>query len=1025
MIRSLQRTLPILLMLVGAFWCTAPAFGQQDISGTVTDAGNGDTLPGASVSVPGTTVGTATAGDGSYQLTVPETADSLRFSFVGYVAETVAIGDRSVIDIALEPSTRQLEDLVVVGYQTRRQEDLTASVSTVSSDDLAASPAPTFQEALQGKASGVQITSSSGLANSPVSIRIRGTSSVNADSEPLFVVDGVPISTPQQKTTGGFSSNNYTADGTNPLSNISSQDIESVTVLKGPQATAIYGSRGANGVILIQTKSGQAGDTQINASYSVGFKQQTGLPELLNGPEYLRLLREAYENSNGSSQLPLSALPSGLSDAEDPEQRRQETIQAVENTNTDWQEQLLQTGVSHDVSLSASGGNEQTQFYVGGGFTDEEGFLEGNTFQRLNGRVNVTHEAVEGLIEVSGKLAASYVDNGRVPTGFAGGLGTAMSRSLPIAPVRLDNGNFWNPDGGTNVVAENENIDYNLQNSRITGNVSLQLTPLEDLRLEALFGTDILDQKERYFERGLIKSTGLTTSEDRDLNVDKYNLDFTGEYTTTVAEDHNINVLAGTSFERFDRRTFGLFGEGAPFSSVRNPARYSTTQQAGGDEGSFRFFSVFGTANYKYADRYLASFSARADGSSKFSPDNRYGFFPSGSVGWIVSNESFMDDIDVVSFLKLRASYGFVGNAGIGLYPYQQVYNTGANYATGSGIVPAQNLGNSSLTWESLKQTTIGLDYGFLNDRIEGSLEFYNKVSEDLLLGVNLRPTSGFTSVTDNVGSLRNRGLEFEISTRNFTGDFSWRTDFNIGWNQNEITDLSNQVLAGENFGNNFAIEGEPIGTWRLIEWAGIDPDTGEEVFYRNDGSGTTTTNGDAAEQITVGNPYPDYFGGITNTFSYKGLEVSAFFNFELGHQIFDDAGKFLAGGFDGNWNQYAAVKDRWQEPGDVTNVQRLEYGSDAADNRGYNSTRYLHDADYLRLKRVSVSYTLPSSLLNEFGGRNVNVFVRGFNLLTFTDFEFGDPELNRDNSGNITQGVTYLTPPQAKRVTVGVNIGF
>jgi hypothetical protein len=312
-----------------------------------------------------------------------------------------------------------------------------------------------------------------------------------------------------------------------------------------------------------------------------------------------------------------------------------------------------------------------------------------------------------------------------------------------------------------------------------------------------------------------------------------------------------------------------------------------------------------------------------------------------------------------------------------------------------------------------------------LNDRIEGSLEFYNKVSEDLLLGVNLRPTSGFTSVTDNVGSLRNRGVEFEVSTRNFTGDFSWRTDFNIGWNQNEITDLNNQVLAGENFGNNFAIEGEPIGTWRLVEWAGIDPDTGEEVFYRNDGSGTTTTNGDAAEQITVGNPYPDYFGGITNTFSYKGLEVSAFFNFELGHQIFDDAGKFLAGGFDGNWNQYAEVKDRWQEPGDVTDVQRLEYGADAADNRGYNSTRYLHDADYLRLKRVSISYTLPSSLLSEFGGRNVNVFARGFNLLTLTDFEFGDPELNRDSSGNITQGVTYLTPPQAKRVTVGVNIGF
>ncbi len=1000
------------------------------VKGTIYDQKTGDILPGANIIIKGSTTGTASDVMGTYKFEVPAGQVTLVASFLGFASKekslTLTKGQTLTVDFTLGEDMMMLDETVVVGYGTKRKRDITSSISKVKAEEMANIPVPTFETALQGRAPGVQITQDNGMTSGAVTVRIRGTSSLKASSQPLYVVDGVPIISGSYTTSNGF------PDQTNVLSLINPNDIESIEILKDASAAAIYGARSTNGVVLITTKKGKEGKPKINVNYYTGISDVTHRMEILDGPEYLDIAKEAWYNSYLYSDKPTyktideaekafyQQLPFGIYDAN---KTYEENKAIIDTTNTDWVGQSLRKGSIQSISLSASGGTKALSYFVGGTFDDKKGILKGDALKRATGRINVSYRGSEKL-SFGGNLSFTKSFLNRIPTSWAGGQGTAQSRSLPIMPVYDSAGNFFaaKTSGKSNIVAERVNLDYLADIASVLGNVYAEYKIIDGLSFKSDFGLNNIYQREYKYEGTILYEDAAAT--ERRVFIETYNFKNSLNYSKSFSDVHDFSALLAMDLNTSNQKDVEFWGNQFPSPDLKNPN--SAAKQGGSAwETGYAFLSYIGRMTYGFKGKYLASLSVRRDGASRFGPGQRFGWFPAASVGWIISDEDFWKAVPYMTFFKIRGSFGATGNSEIGNHRYLGTYYiTKYNGLSGIGV---GNIANPDLHWEKTNQADVGVDFGLWEGRISGAFDWYYKRTTDMLLDVNVPQTSGVSNVIKNVGELENKGLEFYMRSYNTKGKLSWITEINLGRNVNNIINIEKQIISGldlgGNYGNNFAQEGHPIGAWRLVEFAGVDPQTGAPLFINQEtGEKTTEFNYDR-DAVVVGNPYPDLYGGINNIISWKGFDFSFLFSFAVGQDVYRDDGKFLeAGKIGSSWNQMATVLDRWQQPGDNASIPKLIWEDKYST---YNSTQFLDDASYGRLKNVSLGYTLPNSLTKKMSVATARVYFTGTNILTFTKYPGWDPEVNRDSSGNVTQGVTYLSPPQAKTFTFGVSLDF
>jgi TonB-linked SusC/RagA family outer membrane protein len=965
------------------------------VRGRVTYKADKSPLPGVNVYVQGTTIGVASDSDGFFELEVPDNADTLVFSLVGMKTVKIAIEQKIEINVEMEDENIGLEELVVVGYGTESKKLLTSSISTINTGQMKEIPVQTLDGAMAGKTTGVYVYQNSGTPGAGMSVRIRGNSSITAGNQPLYVIDGVPM------VTGDYGQIGFSGQGINAVSDLNPNDIESISILKDASATAIYGARATNGVVLITTKKGKSEKTAINFNSYYGFQQPVKLLKMMNAKEWKIYRNELKTNEGG---LPI------FSD---------ENI-AKNEIDTDWLDEVFRTSSIASVDLSASGGNEKTNYYIGGTYSYDEGILIGTDYQRFSGRVNLDHR-VNKWLKIGTSLGLSNSINNRVEgdQSLNGPLPNAIT--LPsIYPVYNSDGTY-NEDGPyANPVSIANQSTNNANSFRNIGNAYLDIRLMPELSFNTKFGLDYLDlnehsydpittrQGERYNGVGISAGTRVT-------NLVTNN---TLSYIKTINNTHNLDAMLGYSFEKFVERSNFIRGTDFPNENFEYLVSAANITDASSSYYQQRTNSFFGRIKYNYDNRYLLAFTGRYDGSSKFGPNNKYGFFPAASVAWRISEESFFD-VEAISDFKLRASYGLTGNDGIPSFSFMGLYTGSANYNNEPGIRPSQ-LPNPDLKWESTSQLNFGLDMGFIKDRIIFNVDVYAKKTKDLLLDRPISATSGFTFITANIGELQNMGIELALTTENITKDhFTWQSVLNYSMNRNKVTKLYNgQPLLDIGRGNNSVIEGEPLGVFYGYESLGVDPSTGDIVFRDIDGDGEITS----ADRSVIGDPNPDFIGGLNNILSYKQFTFSFFLQFTYGNDIFNGSRIYIES-LKGEDNQLQIVDERWQQPGDRTTIPRATLTDPNNNNR--ESSRFVEDGSYLRFKEVSLSYNFSERVLERLNLQNLKLYITSRNLLTFTPYSGMDPEVNYAGDDILRLGTDFFTYPQARSFIFGISIGI
>ncbi len=1024
--KKLSLVLSLVLFVLGA------TLAQRTIRGTVTDA-DGEPLIGASVLAKGTTTGTVTDLDGTYSLDVPNGVNALVFSYTGFRTQEVSVGPSDVIDVTLEETVEQLNEVVVVGYGTQIKSTVTGNIAKVSGEQLENVPVTTLEQSLQGKSAGVFIESVNGKPGAQMRVRIRGSASITASNQPLYVIDGIPVTTQSQNISGA---------SLNPLADLNFNDIESVEILKDASAAAIYGSRAANGVVLITTKQGKRGKTKVEAGYQFGFSNPTGRREFLNSEEYVELFTEAAVNLDEIE----GNTPDGFNWKDWVEARFDRYSGPSDwrtlETDVDWQEEAFrQDALSRQANLNFSGGDEKTRFYVGLGWSDQEGILVGNGFSRLSGRLNLDHSIDEKLtVGVNMSLSRTFTDQVANDNAFSTPL--QLVAQAPLTPVRnnLDQP-YRSPFGGRtfqpgeffdrpintyyNGLIETEEAIRSIESFRNISNGYVRYELLPGLRINGEVAVDLYNLRDDA-RWGVKTFSGQATNgfgSSQTVQVLNFNTKAYANYTTTLNEVHNLDLVAGVEYQRSQRELTRTDGQEFPVDDLKTLASAADITFGTSTLTEFSFASYFLRANYNFDRKYLLSVSARVDGSSRFGENNRYGIFPAVSAGWVLTEENFLAGNSSISFLKLRASWGQTGNAEIGNFPSLGLF--GAEGYNGSpGLQPTQ-IPNPDLTWENVTQVDIGIDFGFLDNRINGEIDYYVKTTDDLLLNVPVPATSGFTSQTRNIGAIENRGVEFVLNTNNLVGAFKWNTSLNVAFNQNEVTRLaSGQELIDD--GLNVVKLGEPIGVFWGKEYAGVDPANGDAIWFINgEGTGDQTTNVfSEANDVVIGNPNPDVIGGVTNDFSYKGFSLSISFRGTFGHQLFNTAGRFMSA--QGAWfdNQTRDQLNRWQQPGDVTDVPKAIFLGGNGDQRRHS--RYISEGSFVRLQNLTFGYEFPRSVLQNIGLSRLRLYVTGQNLATFTDYDGWDPEVSSDAFvSNVSFGQDFYAAPQPKTIVFGINIGL
>lgn len=1020
-----------------AFMCftAGEVFAQGFVlSGQVTDASTGEALTGVNVAIPSLNRGSVTDLNGRYNITLAPGTYQVVTTYVGYrrASESVTITNANVtLNFQLTVDVVGLDQVVVVGYGEVSRRNVTGAITTVRGDEIQFAPVNTVENAIQGRVSGVFIQQNNGKLGQGIQMRVRGSSSVSASNQPLYVVDGIPIIMDDFGT--------GTAQ-TNPMAQFNFNDVESIQVLKDASAAAIYGSRAANGVVLITTKSGRSGRTNFNYTYQTGFSEPTNKLGMMNAKEYVDWMQHAAQNTD-RIRAAAGLAPNRLAILEGEfDYMAQGTDWRNYVVDTNWQDLAFQDAGMFSHDLSASGGNNQTTFFASGHYSDQDGILIKDRFQRISGRVKIDHKAND-RISMGMNINTGRSFHQRLSSDNAFSTPLQLMALAPISPLyypepsalpnyvpsnELNNDTYY-----ANGILHAENTKWQVTTMRTTGSAYAAYRVIPSLQFRSEFSADVMTGNDDYWHsaksaRTLSLAAGGGYGESIWQQTASYVTNQYFNYETNLREGHNLTADLGMTYQYNDYVTTTATGQGFPNDSFQRLTSAATKLNASSNGSEYSFLSYFARANYNINDKYLVSLSGRVDGSSRFGADNRYGFFPAGSVGWIITEESFVEDLlEYVPYFKLRASYGLTGNAAISNFGSLGLWG-GTAYGNQSGIAPTQ-IPNTNLTWETTKQFDIGFDFGLLNNRITGEFDYYVKNTEDLLLSVQIPSTSGFSTSLQNVGNLENIGWEFAINTFNLTGDLRWNSTFNISSNRNKITNLDEQVLTGGFI--NRALEGQPIGVFFAPEFAGVDPSNGDALFniYNDEDCkdfASTTTNFNLATSCVVGDPNPKFIGGFGNTITYRGFELNVLFQFVQGNDLFIGGhGRWSRGNgiFEDN-----SVRDQlksWTPQNPNTNVPEARY---LLANGNQHSSRYISDGSYVRLKNVTLGYALPANMLRNTGLTKMRVYATGVNLMTWTKYEGWDPEMNTDFlAGNIGLGNDFYTAPQARTITFGIDIGF
>ncbi|MDJ1504424.1 TonB-dependent receptor [Xanthocytophaga agilis] len=963
-------------------------------------ADDGSALPGLNVLVKGTTIGTTTNVEGRYSISVPENS-VLIFSFVGMNTKEVVVGSQSVIDVTMTSDAKALSEVVVTGYGVaQKAKDLTGSVSTVKGSTIENLPMQTFDRALQGRAAGVQITAASGAPGGAINVRIRGIGSINAGTSPLYIVDGVQVA---DGSLGSQAS-------TNVLASINPNDIESIEVLKDAAASSIYGAQAANGVVVITTKKGKEGKTIFSLSAQHGKVEPIGVYDVLTASEFATLKIESYVNRAVRTGTDVAkARTDAIAAYGDPA-----TVQ-----NTDWQDAVYRTARIRSYDLSAKGGNDKTRFYVSGSYNFQEGQIIKSDFKRGTFRLNLEHKANDKLSFEAKINLASTVQNGAIADGaFINSPFFAAALILPNQPIYNEDGTLRRPTG-TFSYNPVQNALYETRLTKTKQTVSsfaavYQILP--GLNFRSFYGIDYAVNNDENFRSPLSPNFSSTNGSGSNTNRStlNWNTNQTLNWAHTFKDVHNVSGVVGAEFRQEIRESFTAAGNQFPANGLFTTlAAAATPTSATATYTTWKIGSFFGQAKYDYKDKYLFTATVRYDGSSKFGKNKRWGLFYAGSAGWRLSGEEFLKDVTFIDDLKIRASYGTSGNSQIDNFASRALYGLGGQYLSSPGIRPSQ-LGNDDLTWEEAKTVDLGLDYSFFNGRVYGSFDVYRKRNEKLLLQKQLPGDSGFESIMQNVGVVQNDGLEIQIGTVNINyNGFKWATDFNISFQRNKIVELNDGL---KNIGTSYWV-GQPVLINWLPTYAGVNPADGRAMWL--DTLGNITYNPVARDSRIQGSPIPKSFGGLSNTFSYKGITLEIFFQGQFGNKALNNNGFFLENSASGGWNNISSQLERWQSPGDITSVPRpYEGGTEpgSANYAGIFSSKHIEDASYIRLKQLTVSYDFPVGLISKVRLSKVRLFVQGLNLVTWTKYKGLDPELVTTELGRY---------PQPRQYTAGLQVEF
>lgn len=1046
----------------------------RSISGRVTDQTNGGGLPGVTVLLKGTTTGVSTNADGAFSLNVPATGGTLVFSSVGFVTQEQPISSSAVMAVALATDSKQLNEIVVMGYGTQQnRREIKGAVSTVNSADYKDQPIIGVDQALQGRAAGVQVTQNSGTPGSGISVRVRGAASISASNEPLYVVDGLPV------ITGSTSQLGAGNQQTNGLNDINPNDIETIEVLKDAASAAIYGSRASNGVVLITTKRGKSGKARIDVDYYTGTQSVWKRPDVLNGAQQTQLFLDAAANrypANAAGNYPalgyifrsnadLAAYIYGPGDVGTPVNGVVPYVTPAGNpirplsqfqdpstaTSTNWSDQVLRTAPISNYGLTFSGGTDASRYRLSLNYFDQQGTIIGSGFNRGSARLSVDNKLSE-KVRMGVSIGLSQTVNNRInnDNSIYGVLTTARLTAADL-PIYNADGTYYKSGSLENPVAAATEPYIKSVNNRLIGSQYTEFELIKNLKYRATFGIDYTYGRDDRFYSTLTNAGAAVRGEAtvgtiQDLN---YNHISSLNYAKTFGEDHSLSALFVGEFQR-DAES-DVFAQTTGFSgnAVHELAAGAIKTVATSSSTGSALFGLLAKVDYAFKGRYLVGASVRRDQSSRFGADNQVGYFPAVSAGWRVVEEKFLKDQTVMSELKIRGSYGETGNQPIANFGSRGLISPGFNYLDQGGLAFSQ-LPNPDLRWERTRQTDVGVDVGFLQNRFYISADIYQRKTDDLLLTQRLGADTGFTGYSANIGNIENKGLEFALTTINFRNEgtgFNWETNFNISFNRNLVTKLSD--LSPTGVASGFAsrlIVGQPLGAFYGYRVDHIfqtqeEINTLDAAAKTASGSATATyqstatrpgdimfkdLNGDgritAADQEIIGTAQPKFYGGITNTFRFMSFDFSAFLQYNVGNKIYNSSASSTQG-MSTTYGQDAVVLNRWTPTNTDTNVPRAVYGDPNVNTR--NSDRFLENGSYARFKSVTLGYTLPTTLAARAHLRTVRIYAQAQNLVTFTKYSGLDPEVNTFSGSNTSIGTDFFTYPQARIITGGVTLGF
>lgn len=1021
---------------------------QRIVTGTVTDADN-QTLPGVTVILKGTTIGTITNVDGNYSLTnIPENA-TLIFSFLGMRTQEIEVGNQTNINVTMAVDAIGLDEVVAIGYGVTKKSDLTGSVTTVKAEDLDNVKMTSIDQGLVGRAAGVQVINASGVPGSAPAVRVRGTTSLQGANEPLYVVDGFPIYAGRGSGVAGGAGGSSRISG---MSNINPNDIESIEILKDASATAIYGARAANGVVLITTKSGSIGNDKISFSANYGLQNVTKKYDMMDAYNYALLQNEATVNDGG---VPIYS-QSDLAE-----------IQTNPDLATNWQDEVFVTAPTQQYNIAFTGGDKKTTYAITGGYLKQEGIIKSTDFERYTARVNLTRQMTDWL-----KVGTHFTANrilSHQQNADANAVIRATTEFNPIFPIYEGEGYSFLPynDGGytdtndgilmNNPVATVDNVLRQTLRNGILGDMFVEMTITPHLIAKVSAGANISNVKnDTYLPIATREGKG---NSGRGTVAYNLNQNWLNENTLSYINefgDHSVSAVVGATFQENYYESVSASSQGYTNDILQenNLGGGEVYNQPGSSRTRWGLISYLGRANYSYQGKYLATIAGRIDGSSRFGEENKYAFFPSGSVAWRASEEDFIKDLNTFSNLKIRASFGYTGNQEIGLYNSLPTTSTNS-YTWGDGTlatgVSPNKIPNPGLKWEKTGQFDVGVDMGFFKNRLGVTVDYYHKKTTQMLYSEQVPFSSGFTSYLNNIGSMQNQGVELEITGAIFTGDFKWDANFNISANRNKVLSLAGVLYKDVgSFQGDVKIDswlrriwvGEPIGAFFGWQFDGIFQDQAEVDAHNQtignawvggrkykdvsslddnpeDGKYTGAPDGvvDNADRQKIGSALPDFIGGMNNNLSYKNFNLNVFFQWSVGNDIwsYDKTQLTLP---TGGQNVYAYMVNRWT-PSNQSNVLPK-----ATTNRQIViNDYYLEDGSYLKIKNIVLGYTFPKSLVPVVD--RLNVYASLNNFITFTKYSGFDPEVSYRGASNLTMGEDYATYPQSKTVMFGVKIDF